>query len=104
MAQVIWLEPAESDLDEIAEYIALDNTIAAANAVGRVLAHVAQLAAHPLSGSVPSELPSATKYRQIVERPCRVFYRVEGDEVYILHVLRFERVLRLSRLERDQSQ
>ena len=37
-------------------------------------------------------------YRQIVEPPCRVFYRFDGAQVLILHVMRAERRLRRSRL------
>ncbi len=33
-------------------------------------------------------------YREIVVTPCRVFYRVEGDAVFLLHVMRAERLLR----------
>ncbi|GAB1406546.1 hypothetical protein MASR1M8_04650 [Thermomonas brevis] len=38
------------------------------------------------------------RYRQIVEPPCRVFYRHDGHGVFILHVMRSERVLRKTRL------
>jgi hypothetical protein len=56
MAKVIWTEPALSDLDAIADYIALDKPSAAQELVRRVFAHVEQLAAHPLSGTKPPEL------------------------------------------------
>lgn len=93
MAQIIWTEPALADLDAIADYIALENPAAAAILVKRVFAHVEQLAAHPASGSRPPELPDL-EYRQISESPCRVFYRQEGDTVFIVHVMRGERQLR----------
>ncbi len=102
MAQVTWLEPAVADLAEVAQYIAIENPAAASRVVARILKHVGQLADHPLSGSVPPELSRTLKYRQIVEPPCRIFYRVESNEVFVLHVLRFESLLRLSRLE-DES-
>lgn len=28
------------------------------------------------------------RYRQIVEKPCRVLYRIDGETVYIVHVMR----------------
>ena len=37
-------------------------------------------------------------YRQIVEPPCRVFYRHERQTVYILHVMRSEQRLPRSKL------
>jgi addiction module RelE/StbE family toxin len=92
MAQVIWTEPALSDLDAIADYIALDNPEAAGRLVQRVFQHVQQLERHPRSGPVPAEL-RGSRYRQIVEPPCRVFYRFDGKRVWILHVMRSERLV-----------
>ena len=56
MAEIIWSEPALSDLDAIADYIALENPAAASELVKRVIGHVEQLANHPESGSRPLEL------------------------------------------------
>jgi len=36
MAKIIWAEPALEQLDEIAEYIALDNPVAANELVARI--------------------------------------------------------------------
>jgi len=94
MAEVIWTEPALSDLDEIADYIALDNPEAARQLVRRVFDHVEKLVDHPKLGSVPRELRPIKAYRQIVEPPCRAFYRTQGKEIYIVHVMRGERLLR----------
>ena len=93
MAEVVWAEPALADLDAIADYIALDNPEAAGKLVRRVFAHVGQLAPHPLSGSKPPEL-KGWRYRQIVEPPCRVFYRPEAKRVFILYVMRGAQLLR----------
>jgi plasmid stabilization system protein ParE len=93
MAQIIWAEPALGDLDAIADYIALDNPTAASELVQRVLRHVDQLILHADSGSKPREL-RGSRYRQIVEAPCRIFYRREGETVYVLYVMRGERKLR----------
>jgi toxin ParE1/3/4 len=102
MAEIVWTEPALQDLDSIADYIALDNPEAARQLVRRVFGHVEQLAAHPDSGSRPREL-RGSRYRQIVEPPCRVLYRHEGHRVYVLYVMRAERRLRPSRVSiRDE--
>lgn len=93
MVEVIWTEPALNDLDAIADYIALGNPAAARDLVQRIFKHVDQLATHPDSGSKPQEL-KGWAYRQIVEPPCRVFYRREGHSIYILYVMRGERPLR----------
>ncbi len=95
MAEIIWTEPALNDLDAIADYIALDNPEAAKDQVKNVFRHVDQLADHPKCGSKPQEL-RGWRYRQIVEPPCRIFYREEDSRIYILHVMRGERLLRRS--------
>ena len=87
MAEIVWTEPALSDLDASADYIALDNPIAAAALVQRFFGHVAQLAEHPDSGSKPPEL-RGWRYRQIFEPPCRVFYRHDAGRVFILFLMR----------------
>ena len=97
MAEIVWSEPALSDLDAIADYVALEDPVAAAELVKRIFAHVEQLADHPESGSRPQELVRS-RYRQVVEPPCRVFYRYDGHMVYILYVMRAERLLRTGRL------
>ena len=97
MAEIVWSEPALSDLDAIADYVALEDPVAAAELVKRIFAHVEQLADHPESGSRPQELVRS-RYRQVVEPPCRVFYRYDGHKVYILYVMRAERLLRTGRL------
>ncbi len=97
MAEIVWSEPALSDLDAIADYIALENPAAASELVKRIFAHVEQLADHPDSGSRPQEL-RRSRYRQIVEPPCRVFYRHDGNKVFILNVMRTERLLRKKQL------
>jgi plasmid stabilization system protein ParE len=93
MARVVWTEPALADLDAIADYVALDDPDAAEQLVQRVFRHVEQLARHPQSGSKPPEL-EGWRYRQIIEAPCRIFYRYDATRVYILYLMRGERVLR----------
>ena len=93
MAEVIWSEPALGNLDAIADYIAVEDPVAASALVKRVMEHIAQLEDHPESGSRPPEL-GRSRYRQIVEPPCRVFYRYDGHKVFIIHVMRSERLFR----------
>ena len=93
MARLTWTEPALLDLDKIAEYIALDDPLAASRYVQKVFDRVERLEAHPQSGKRPPEL-TRSPYREVVVPPCRIFYRVEGDAVFILYVMRAERLLR----------
>lgn len=99
MAEIVWTEPALTDLDAIADFIALDNPNAAAKLVGDVFAAVSHLADYPDAGSWPQEL-SGSRYRQLVVPPCRVFCRTDRDNVLILHVMRSEQKLRKTRLKR----
>ncbi|AWY00429.1 plasmid stabilization protein [Marinomonas primoryensis] len=93
MAQIIWTEPALNNLNDIAEYIAVSNPYAARQLVESVFSKVQRLEQFPDSGRIPEEI-STLNYREIVVNPCRVFYKVDNDSVYILHLLRQEIDLR----------
>src|SRR6186713_1691300 len=93
MAKIIWTEPALDQLDEIAEYIALDNPTAASALVVKIFRDVDRLERFPNSGREPPELPDSV-YREVICNPCRIFYRQDGKDVLILHVMREEMQLR----------
>jgi toxin ParE1/3/4 len=93
MAKVVWTEPALQDLDEIAEYIALDKLVAAKKLVKKIFEVTDNLEKFPKIGRKPPELRK-TKYLELVVNPCRIFYRQDGEIVYILFVMRSERKLR----------
>lgn len=95
MAQVIWTEPALSDLNEIADYIALDKFSAAQRLIQQIFSSVERLEQFPESGCIPPELEHS-RYREIIVGPCRIFYRSDNEQnkVYILYVMRGERQLR----------
>ncbi len=93
MAEIIWTNPALEDLNDIAEYIALSNLQSAKKLVAKIFDKVERLEAFPESGKKPIELTSLN-YREVVVNPCRIFYKIDNDKVYILHVMRQERDLR----------
>ena len=93
MADVVWTEPALLDMEDVADYIALDNPAAARRLVHAIFAATDRLERFPQSGRVPPEL-SDSVYREVVVTPCRIFYRLDGERVLILHVMREERLLR----------
>lgn len=93
MAQITWTEPALINIEEIAEYIALSNPDAAANLVTVIFNAVQRLEEFPNSGRIPPEL-KRFDYRELVVNPCRVFYKIQKQEIIILHVLRQERDIR----------
>lgn len=94
MARIIWTESALNDLDQIAEYIAIDKHQAAVKLVQSVFSRIDLLREFPNTGRKPPELPKSTRYREVIVGPCRIFYRVAEDTIYILYVMRSERLLR----------
>ena len=93
MARLIWTEPAMAELEAIAEYIALDKPDAATRYVQQVFAAVERLMRFPKSGARVPEIPHLP-YRQVVVPPCRIFYRLEGEDILIVFVMRGEQRLR----------
>jgi|WetSurMetagenome_2_1015567.scaffolds.fasta_scaffold837566_2 toxin ParE1/3/4 len=99
MAQkiIIWTAPALEDLDEIADYIAVDNVAAAARLVQKIYTSVGRLADFPYLGRAVPELPDLP-FRELVIPPCRVIYRVEQETVFVVLVTRGEQPLEEHRL------
>lgn len=93
MAQIKWTEPALHDLNETAEYIALDKPVAAKALVQDIFKSVKTHKKFPQPGRIPPELPKSD-YRELVVVPCRIFYRAEKKTVFVLYVMRSERELR----------
>src|SRR2546423_14989918 len=106
MAEIIWTESALGDLDSIAEYIALDKPDAASRLVKSIFKHVDMLTQHPELGPRIPELRPASRYRQLVEGPCRLFYRYEKatERVFVVGVMRGEKQFQKRLLRRkDES-
>mgnify|MGYP001554648177 FL=1 len=93
MAEIIWTEPAIENLNDIAEYIAVNNVFAAQKMVKKVYSAVNRLESFPESGRIPQEIPEFG-YREVIINPCRVLYKVENNIIFILHVVRQEREIR----------
>ena len=93
MAQIVWAESALLELNDVAEYIALDKPSAAQSLVQDVFARIELLEQAPKSGRVPPEL-KRSRYREVLVGPCRIFYRPTQDSIFVLHVMRSERMLR----------
>ena len=93
MAEIILTAPALTDLNEIAEYIALSNLPAAKKLTRKVFDKITRLESHPESGKIPQELKNLN-YREVIINPCRIFYKIDKEQIYILHVMRQERDLR----------
>jgi len=92
MVRLIWSQSALDQLNDIAEYIALENPTAARELVSRCYEVVGRLSQFPESGKVVPEIPGFA-FREVVVNPCRVFYKYELDQVDILVVMHQERDL-----------
>ena len=102
MARLIWTEPALEDLGQIADYIALDNPAAAKRLVRKVIVKLDLLQEFPEMCPVPHDLPDS-RYRHLVVRPLRIFYRIQGDTVFVVYIMRTERLLKASDLDEHDS-
>jgi len=98
MAKIKWAFRAVNSLHEIVAYIALDDQAAAKQLEEKVFSHCDQLERNPRSGPVVPEMPGS-EYRQLIEPPGRIFYRIDGDIIYIVNIVRSERLFRLSMLD-----
>jgi toxin ParE1/3/4 len=93
MAQVIWTSSALTDLEDIAEYISLDSREAASTLIENVFTSIEHLGLFPNSGRKPPEIQDSI-YREKVVGPCRIFCRIQKEDVVIIYVMRSERELR----------
>lgn len=76
---------AERELAAVVATIRADDAAAARRFRDRVFAKVSRLERFPLSGHVVPEFPEAG-VREIIVRPYRFFYRVEGRTVWLFAV------------------
>jgi len=97
MAEVIWTEPALNALDEIGDYIAIDDYDAACNLVRRFFEKIDLLEKNSELGNIPKELKH-TRYRRLVVRPVHIYYRIEEQKVIIVYVERAKRDFSMTRL------
>lgn len=93
MVELIWTESALRNLEDIADYIALDKPAAAKAFVERVFEAVDRLRLFPESGRVLPELQKLS-YREVLCPPCRIIYKMTGQKVTIIFVMRSEQDLR----------
>lgn len=81
---------AKRDLDDIWDYIVseLQNRSAAENTVNRIMDAVDQLEAHALIGTPLSSIADVdSNYRFLISGNDMVFYRANGNDIYIDRVL-----------------
>jgi addiction module RelE/StbE family toxin len=85
--QVIWSRTAVDDLRQIVEFIASDDTAAAAGLAERILRRIERAAELPSSNrAVPEKAEESI--REIILRPYRIVYQVNSqrDAIQILRI------------------
>jgi toxin ParE1/3/4 len=87
---VRWSESARGDLDVVIDYIALDSVENALAVLDRLEQRAQSLRIAAERGRVVPELSAIDvfQYRELIERPWRIIYRIEPDQVVILDVNR----------------
>ena len=100
--RVEWAEVAVRDLEEITAFVALDSEQGAERMLRRIEDRAATLESTPAQGRVVPELArfQIRTWRELVVRPYRLIYRVEGDGVIVLAVFDARRDLEDLLLER----
>jgi addiction module RelE/StbE family toxin len=77
--RVVWTEPAETDLDELFDYIARDAPIYAEQYIDRILEAVIKLAELPRVGRKVPEADS-NNIRELIVQSQRVIYAIDDDQ------------------------
>ncbi len=86
MNQIVWTDPAISDLDGIHEYISRDSEIYANSVLSEIFHSVDRLALYPESGRAVPELGNDGT-REIIVGSYRVMYDQQGELIRILTIL-----------------
>ena len=90
--KLIWTELAVEKLEEIADYIALDNPPAALRRVGTIQKSVNKLTNFPQLGREVPEI-KRSDIREIIDENYRVIYRVEMERISILTIRHSKQLL-----------
>lgn len=94
--RVVWSDAARDDLRSIVFHIAQDSPANALSVADRLERRAASLRAHATRGRVVPELRRAgeRRFRELIEKPWRIVYFIEGRRVNIVAVVDSRRDLR----------
>jgi addiction module RelE/StbE family toxin len=100
--RVQWAEVAVRDLEEIVAFVAVESEQGAERLLRQIETRAASLESSPARGRVVPELArfQMRTWRELVIRPYRLVYRIEGDSVTVLAVFDARRDLEDLLLER----
>ena len=85
---VKWTSNAKEDLLNIVDYIKKDSLSAARKVYEQIKEKAQSSNFFPLRGRVVPELlkEGITIYRELIEQPWRIMYKIENDTVYIMAI------------------
>jgi len=100
--EVSWTDTARRDLTNIVEFIAEEELQAALAVLARLEHRANTLCNHPERGRLVPELRAVDifHYRELIERPWRIVYRIEGRRVLVIALLDGRRELQSLLLQR----
>ena len=90
--RVHWTNNAIEHLVNIYEHIALNSPIYAKRMVDRITRRSEQIGDQPLSGRKVPEY-EYEDIRELIERPYRIIYRIQSDQIDVLAVIHGARLL-----------
>lgn len=94
-------ETAQSDVQEIFQYIAVDNQKAAINLIEEIERQIDSLEKFPARCPIiPESFELGVEYRHIIYGHYRTIFRVEASKVIILRVIHGARLLSLEMFEK----
>jgi toxin ParE1/3/4 len=100
MAKVIWTEPALAQLELVVAFIALDKPEVACAVAGRIFDATDHIGRFVRMGKPIPNFPHKN-FRQVWIKPCWLYYRLERDAAYILHVRRAEKLFYIEDLIKE---
>ena len=90
--KISWSPLAVERLEDIYEYIAIDNNSAAQKMVNSIFKKVETLSKNPKRGRKVPEA-SREEIREVFEGEYRIIYRVESKKIFILTIRNFKQLL-----------
>jgi len=90
--KIYWSPMAAERMDDLYEYIAVDNKLAAGKVVERIFKKVESLAKNPERGRKVPET-NREEIREVFEGEYRIIYRIESKRVSVLTIRNFKQLL-----------
>ncbi len=90
--KISWSPLAVEGLENIYEYIAIDNYSEAQKMVDRIFKKVETLSKNPGRGRIVPEA-NREEIREVFESEYRIIYRIESKKVFILTIRNFKQLL-----------